>query len=123
MRKTNDTSWGRMVLALMATLVIAGPGMVLAGGNGPNYVKPTIAVLIGPGSVPASGTASYSLKVTFSDGSVTTYTGAPATFDAVKGAFSGNSYTAPSATGKDGVEGTLSQNGAFATGHKIISIQ
>jgi hypothetical protein len=111
-----------MVLALVATLVVAGPGMVLAGGNGPNYVKPTIAVLIGPGSVPAGGTATYSLKVTFSDGSQTTYTGAPATFDAVKGSFTGNTYTAPTDQGKDGVEGTLSQNGGFATGHKIISI-
>jgi hypothetical protein len=111
-----------MVLALVATLVVAGPGMVLAGGNGPNYTKPTIAVLVGPGSVKTNGLATYSLKVTFSDGSSTTYTGAPATFDAVKGSFSGNTYTAPSGPGKDGVEGTLSQNGAFATGHKIITI-
>jgi len=106
----------------VATLVIAGPGMVMAGGSGPSYTKPTIAVLVGPSSVPANGTAAYSLKVTFTDGSQTTYTGAPATFDAVKGSFTGNTYTAPGAAGKDGVEGTLSQNGGFATGHKIITI-
>ena len=123
MRKANSNSWGRMVLAFAAVLVVAGPGMVLAGGDGSQYNDPKLAVLLGPRTVAAGGTEPYSLKVTFTDGTEATYTGAPATFNAVKGSFSGNTYSAPGDTGRDGLTGSFTGNGKTATGQKIISVQ
>jgi len=112
-----------MVLAFAAVLVVAGPGMVLAGGDGSQYNDPQLAVLLGPSTVAAGATADYSLKVTFTDGTEATYTGAPATFSAVKGSFSGNTYTAPGDTGRDGLTGSFSGSTKTATGQKIIRVQ
>jgi hypothetical protein len=101
MQKVNS-SWGRMVLALVVVLAIAGPGMVLAA-TGPGYSVPETAVIEGTFTAANGGVAS--LFVTFTDGStgtVTTQASWAATTSAnpagATGSFSGNVYTAsPSA--------------------------
>lgn len=107
----------RSVLALGAVLAVAGPGLVLAGEA--SYT-PRILQVLGPGSVPVNGSASYSAKVTFTDNSTQTFSGAPATFSAARGTMSGNVYTAPATSGRDSVRSTYTSNGVTVTGTRII---
>jgi hypothetical protein len=124
MRKATSTSFGRILLALVAVLVVAGPGVVLAGGGNPSYAKPKFAQVVGNTIVAPSGTATYSLKVTFTDGTITTFTGAPAVFSTVLGSIdSTGNYTAPSSTGRDRITGSYSQDGVTVTGNKTVFIQ
>jgi hypothetical protein len=111
-----------MVLAFAATLVVAGPGMVLAGGGGPSYGTPTGVVLVGPSAVATGSSSPYSLKVFFSDGSSSIFTSS-ASFSAIKGSFSGNTYQAPASPGKDGLRGTAVVSGATVIGTKLVTVQ
>jgi len=122
MRKTNSTSWGRLVLALIAVLVIAGPGMVIAG-PGSKYPKPVSAVLVGPNSVAVNGSASYKLDVSFSDGTSAIVPNSQVTFKAVKGSISSNGdYLAPSSKGRDSLSGSFTSEGVTVTGAKIVFV-
>jgi hypothetical protein len=122
MRKDNAT-WVRTLLAFVAVLLVAGPGLVLAGVSVPGYSPPKSAFIIGPGSVPVNGNATYSLSVTFEDGTTTVFTGPPATFSAVLGSISANGfYTAPSSAGRDAIKGSYSSLGRTVLASKVISI-
>jgi hypothetical protein len=110
----------RSVLALGAVLAVAGPGLVLAGEDPNASYTPKILQLIGPGSVPVSDSADYIARVTFTNDVVADYTGAPVVFSAVRGSFSGNTYTAPATSGRDRLQGALTQNGVTVTGTKIV---
>jgi hypothetical protein len=122
-RKANTISLGRMVLAFIAVLAVAGPGFVLAGSSTPSYLTPAFAQVLGSTVVAPGGTSHYDLKVTFTDGSTalnppgTTWTTVLGSIDS-----SGN-YTAPSSTGRDRVTGSFTSNGVTATGNKIVFVQ
>jgi hypothetical protein len=116
MRKHNIL---RSALAMGAVLAVAGPGMVLAGGPGPDYV-PRILQLIGPSSVPTNSTAAYTARVTFTNNAVIEFTGAPVVFSAARGSFSGNVYTAPATSGRDSLKGVYTNADVTVTGTKIV---
>jgi hypothetical protein len=109
----------RSVLALGAVLAVAGPGLVLADGPGPDYV-PKILQLIGPSSVATSTSASYIARVTFTNNVVCDFTGAPVVFSAARGGFSGNTYTAPATSGRDSLKGVYTNASVTVTGTKIV---
>jgi hypothetical protein len=113
------TNLFRSILAVCAVLVVAGPGLVLAGGE-PGYT-PKFLQILGPSNVPVGTTAEYSARVVFTDDSEATFTGDPVTFSAVRGSFSGNVYTAPGTTGRDRITGTYTNNGVTVTGTKFIT--
>lgn len=123
MRKLNNVSLARMVLALVVTVLVAGSGMALAAGPGPTYV-PKSSVLIGPSSVAKTTSAHYILRVTFTDNSTADFpptTGAA--FSAVFGVMNPTTgaYTATTTFNKDRVSGTFSQNGAQVTSSLTIN--
>lgn len=109
----------RSVLALGAVLAVAGPGMVLAGGPGPDYV-PRVLQLLGPGSVPVTSSAAYTARVTFTNTAVIDFTGAPVVFSAARGSFTGNVYTAPATAGRDSLKGVYTNASVTVTGTKIV---
>jgi hypothetical protein len=114
------TNMFRSVLALGAVLAVAGPGIVLAGGDPNASYTPKILQLIGPSSVPHSTSADYTAHVTFTNGVEADYTGAPVVFSASLGSFSGNTYTAAATGPRDRLQGVLTQNGVTVTGTKIV---
>ena len=123
MRKLNNVSTSRMVLALVVTVLVGGSGMALAVGPGPTYV-PKSSVLIGATTVPKTTSANYVLRVTFTDNSTADFpptTGA--TFSAVFGAMNPTTgaYTATTTFNKDRVSGTFAQNGAQVTSSLTIN--
>ena len=121
--RTNMT-WGRSILALAATFIVAGPGLVLAGGPIGNYT-PKIIQILGPGTVAPAGSADYDAKVTFTDNSVSTFTGAEVglSFSAVYGTISnGGAYTNTSGT-RDAIGAQYTYNGVTVSGRRIIRIQ
>jgi len=112
-----------MVLAVIAVLAVAGPGMVYATSATPSYAKPVSGVIIGDTAV-THGTSGhiYMMTVTFDNGTTSNVTSS-ATFTAVLGSFTGNSYSAPSATGRDRVTGTYTSGGQSVVANKIIFVQ
>jgi hypothetical protein len=110
----------RSVLAFVAILAVAGPGLVLAGGDPNASYIPKVLQLIGPASVPHSTSADYIARVTFTNGVVADYTGAPVVFSASLGSFTGNTYTAAATGPRDRLQGVLTQNGVTVTGTKIV---
>jgi hypothetical protein len=119
-------SWGRMVLAFMAVLVVAGAGTVYAVTSGPGYSRPKLATVTGPGTVSPSSTNTYTLTVTFVDGTsaVLTAVSGPVTFSASTGVFDATGdYTAPSSTGKALITGRYTSAGATVTANRAILIQ
>jgi hypothetical protein len=100
MRKATTPSMGRMVLALIAVLAVAGPGLILAAPPAANY--PLFGDIFGPGSVTLGGTATFELRT---NGSSTPVSGV--TWTARFGSFSGNVYTAPSSGTKDLITATF----------------
>jgi len=117
-----NANWVRSVLALGAVLVVAGPGVVLAGS--PGYTPKALQIL-GPGSVSKTGgTVDYNAKVTFTDNSTVTYTGTEATWSAVRGTISATGgYSAAAATGTaDAITSTFTGNGVTITGRRVISL-
>jgi hypothetical protein len=110
---------GLVALALAASIVSYG-GRVAASAPGP---IPITANLYGPAAIAPGHIGAYSLYVTFSDGTSGTYEGAPATFTASTGNFTGNSYLVPPtyAGAHISLSGKYSANGYYAVGRKIIS--
>jgi len=111
-----------MVLAVIAVLAVAGPGMVYAVSPTTSYAKPISGVILGPTVVAPSGSAPYTLKVTFSDGTSSDVTGS-STFTAVLGSFTGNTYHAPATTGRDRITATYSNSSGSVVANKIIFVQ
>jgi hypothetical protein len=110
----------RSVLALGAVLAVAGPGLVLAGE--PAYT-PKILQVLGPSSVPVTTSANYDAKVTFTDNSTATFTGATTglSWSAARGTIDADgNYTAPAGSGRDSVKGVYTNNGITVTGTRII---
>jgi len=109
----------RSVLAIGAVLAVAGPGLVLAG-DGPTYT-PRIIQVLGPSSVPVTTGADYDAKVFFTDGTDTTFEGAPVVFAAARGTIDADGgYTAPATSGRDSIRATYTNNGVTVTGARII---
>jgi hypothetical protein len=93
MRTFTPASWGKMLLASAAVLLVGGPGFVLAGA-GPNndYVTPRTARLLGPPAVAVGSTNDYDLQVFFQDGSSSLYDSPPATFTKTLSISGGNGF-------------------------------
>ena len=128
MRKPYTGSWTRMTFALAVTLLIGGASMTLAR-NSP-YAVPVSSQLIGPPSVKAGQSASYTLRVKFVTGvtadtpsNVAPFIGG-ALFSAVKGSFAQpGAYTAPAVGPRDRVSASYSENGITTSASRIIAIQ
>jgi hypothetical protein len=129
MRKVNS-SWGRSILALVAVLAIAGPGMVLAQ-SGPGYSIPEYAVIEGTFTAASGGTAS--LYVGFTDGSTGTVT-TQATYSVTKsvpagetGSFSANIYTsaagAVAGTTRVLMAATYTSDGSSVSASRVVTLQ
>jgi hypothetical protein len=109
-----------MVLALIAVLAVAGPGFVLAGAPTASYPKPLYADIIGPSVVAPGGSASYSLVVTYSDGTSSPATSG-VTWSARNGTFSGNTYTNTTGS-KDLLSATFSNGVGSGKANRLITI-
>ena len=103
MRTFTPSSWGKMLLAGIAVLVVGGPGFVLADpGPCADYLTPRTARLEGLSTIANGSPNVYTLKVFFQDGSSTVYGSPPAVFTQPtpspnsNGSFTGNTYTATS---------------------------
>ncbi|HZO86913.1 MAG TPA: hypothetical protein VFB38_01140 [Chthonomonadaceae bacterium] len=128
MRKSTSLSLGRVILALIAVLAVAGPGLVFAQGPGATYPTPRIADILGPSAVPVNGTATYQLEVIFSDGS-RVIVDPNATYSARRGTFgsdtaAGAPYTAPSSVGngRDLLTAVYSNSQGSVRANRVISI-
>ena len=113
-----------MVLAFAAILLVAGPGLVLAGPD-PTYV-PKISTLLGPNTVAPKGSAQFTLRVTFTNGRTADFppeTGAK--FSAISGTItsSGAYKNTGSTGGKDKVTASFSQQGVTVTSTRIFYIK
>jgi hypothetical protein len=113
----------RLVLALVAALAVGGPGLVLAGDGPPDYA-PRVLQVIGPSSV-ATGSLDneYSARVTFTNGEVFTFTGAPVTATVTAGSISdGFLYDAPTTAGRVAIRMSYSNQGVTVTGVRIVNV-
>jgi len=111
-----------MVLALVAVLVVAGPGLVLAAGPGTTYPKIRSSAIIGPDKVTSGQTYSYTLRVNYVGG---TFVDSPSgtSFSAVNGVVSSNGmFTPDSGVSKAKVTGTYTQDGVTTTASKILIV-
>ena len=126
MNHMKSGSWGRMVAALVVTLLVAGSGLALAGGPGSGYA-PLSSIIIGPATVPVNGTANYTLEVTFTDNTKYDFdaTHPGATFGSVTGRIgaSTGTYTAPASGPKDKINASFSQAGSTTAASRFIQIQ
>lgn len=117
MRKANTTSLGRMVLALIAVLAVAGPGFVLAGSPSPSYPNVRYADIVtaagGSVCVPNGSSVALMLQVTQSDNSKGILTSGVTWSVSGGGSIDSNgNYTAP-ATG----DGYSIVRAAYSTGN------
>jgi hypothetical protein len=87
----------RTALALVAFGLVAGSTVVSASAPA-TYPIPRSGRLVGPPTVVHNGVASYQLYVTFTDGSIASYIGAPATFSASSTHGSAGSFVSSSST-------------------------
>jgi hypothetical protein len=115
MRLKNDGSWLRILLAFVAVLLVAGPGLSVSSA-GTGYADPVRATIIGPTS--ANPTADFTLRVYFSDNTTEDH---PEALTAAKGSISNGSYTAPSDSGRDRISGSFTRNGITVSANKVIS--
>ena len=129
MRTFTPASWGKMLLAGIAVLIVGGPGFVLAdGGPNPDYLIPRSGRLNGPSTVSNGSNNIYTLTVFFQDGSSSVFGSPPATFSQTasvlggNGSFTGNSYHA-SHTGKVTLKGEYSNGSGTANGFRAVTIQ
>jgi hypothetical protein len=127
MHKVGHQNLFRTVLAGIAVLTVAIPSFVSAAGPSVSYPAPRLARLIGPASVAPGHAGSYSLYVTFVDGSTATFDGAPATFSvpANEGTFTGdNLIVSPTYTGAYVlITGKMTSSGYSVTANRTISTQ
>lgn len=126
MMKQKGLSIGRIAFALAAVLSVAGSGMVFAAGPGPDYPRPTRAVLLGPGTVSPNSINGYTLEVYFVTGPPATFAGPPATFSATAGTWneSNANYTAPSSsTPRVLLTGKFTSSDATVTVNRAIVVQ
>ena len=97
MRK--EVSVIRVVLAFIAALLVAGPGLMVATAIEPTYKTPVAVAIIGPSTISDGSCQTYSFKVKFTDSTVSpatvgaTVEGGTLTFSKVSGpgTVSGNS--------------------------------
>jgi hypothetical protein len=127
MQKVNS-SWGRMILAFVAVLAVAGPGMVFASGPKAGYPAPKYAVIEGTFTVAGGGgTDVASLYVTYVDGSTATLGSPPVVFSATNGSFSGANYTPPAGavagTTRDLLKASYSSQGVTVTANRVVTLQ
>jgi len=113
-----------MVLALIAVLAVAGPGLVLAGSPGTSYPKPLYADIIGVFPVCNGGTTQLQLKVKYSDGTESIATSG-VTWKAKLGSVDGSgNYTAPAAPAtKDLISASYSNGVGSGTANRVITLQ
>lgn len=78
MQKVNS-SWARLLVALVAVLVVAGPAMVFASNPDPNYT-PRIGVIEGGPLSATTSSAPLVLYVTYTNGQTATVTAPDITF-------------------------------------------
>lgn len=129
MRTFTPSSWGKLLLAGVAVLVVGGPGFVLAD-PGPNndYLTPRSARLLGDATVNNGTTHPYTLQVFFLDGSSSIFGDPPAVFTKTQsisggnGFFTTNNFTATS-TGFVVLKGTYTNSFGTVEGTKRVKIQ
>jgi hypothetical protein len=129
MRKVNASNAGRSILALIAVLAIAGPGLVYAGNVGTSYPAPRTGTILGMGTVSPNSVNGYSLYVTFANNAhapvtFTAATGATFGVAAGGGSFSGSNYMAPgTASPRVVLTGSLTASGITVNASRVISVQ
>lgn len=123
MRKVTAPSYGRAALAAAAVLAIAVPSLVMAAGSGSSYPRPKFAEIVGPGTDSPSSVTAYTLAVTFTDSTQSTFIAPLVTWSANRGSWSGNNYTAPGSTGSALLTGKYTSSGATVTANRSILIQ
>ncbi len=134
MRTFTPSSWGKMLLAGIAVLVVGGPGFVLAdGGPVPDYLKARTARLNGPSTVANNSSTLYTLTVFFQDGSSTVYGDPPYAPGAVftqtaatggaTGSFSGTSTYHATHTGTVVLKGSFTSGNTTVESTRRVTIQ
>jgi hypothetical protein len=130
MKQTVNSAWARMIVAFAAFFVIAGSGVVLAGGPGPTYPAPEFASIVGSGSLAKGASATYTMFVTFVDSTTANIASPNCTFSIAAytttspGTISGGTYHAPAtgATGRVVIEGAFTSDNATVTATRAITI-
>lgn len=111
-----------MVLALIAVLAVAGPGLVLAGSPGTTYPKPLYADIIGDFPVCLNGVTQLQLKVKYSDGTETIATSG-ITWSARLGSVDANGlYTAPATGTKDLISASYTNGVGSGSANRVIPL-
>jgi len=96
MMKKDGKDWLRMLLAFVAVLLVAGPGLVLAGAPNSQYEYATSIVILGPRNPVVGVATAYTVQVTTNLGRTFTDSSVPLTSDT--GTTSGQTFT-PSVAG------------------------
>jgi hypothetical protein len=115
-----------MVLALIAVLAVAGPGLVLAGSPGTSYPRPQYADIKLVLPVCNGASTQLSLEVVFSDGSKSTVSSASEGVTWVSPTRAGGTidssgnYTAPASGAKDMLTATYSNGVGKGTANRVI---
>lgn len=129
MRTFTPSSWGKMLMAGVAVLVVGGPGFVLADpGPARDYLTPRAARLNGPSKISTNTPIVYTLTVFFQDGSSSVFGNPPATFSQPRptlnsnGSFTGNTYTATS-IGKVVLKGSYTSASKTVEGIRSVKIR
>ena len=129
MRK--EVSVIRVVLAFIAALLVAGPGLMVATAVEPTYKTPVAVAIVGPSVVEGGSCQSYTFKVKFTDSTVlvatvgATVEGGTLTFSKVSGpgTVSGSSLCTESAdSGTTRLNATYTNASGTATVNRNISV-
>jgi hypothetical protein len=131
MVKKDNRDWLRMVLAFVAVLLVAGPGLVLAGSPSSSYPYATNIIIAGSHNVTAGSTGNaYTVTIKMSDGTQFAGNGSTpglsfsASRGTVTGTASGLSYDAPATTGLDTISAHYTAPGSSSTvtGNKVVNV-
>jgi hypothetical protein len=130
MVKKDNRDWLRMVLAFVAVLLVAGPGLVLAGAPSSTYPYATNIIIMGTHNPTPSSSTPYTVQIKMSDGSQFAGTGSTPglSFSSSAGSVTptgtGFTFNSPATSGLVTLSATYIAPGSSSavTGNKVVNV-